>query len=119
MNGFNVFDGIDIHWAGIRKSCADTAFCGYFTEKGKRNNVLYSFEINNGVEYPRCYLFRGKNGKKIIIEEADLTQEFLNEIKILSKNFKPTTVENLIAKIGSQNIKELELFLMYLKLKND
>lgn len=107
---------VDIHWVGIRKNSGRGSIWGWFTEVGKEHTPGHR---NSYYEEPTpsCYIFWGSIGKKMHIEERELTYEFLNEVRLKSKNFKEEDPKKIIAQWGKIFDEEFSMYLLMLKIK--
>lgn len=108
---------IEIQWIGHRKDGSKRgAIYGWFIEKGKPAVPLTPWECRSGPE-AKAYVFRGRIGKKMHIEEKELTDAFMSELSSLKKNYKTVEIEKVINNWGSVFNEELSMFVMLLKLK--
>ena len=113
---------IKIHWMGLRKDSGRGSIWGYFTEVGKETEpfFVYALHSSGGKSqwvYQPCYVFRGKIGKSLIIEEGLLSNEFLNSIPGIAKNYRQVEPAKITAKWGSALDEELSMFLTMRKLR--
>lgn len=108
---------IVVRWVGVRKDSGRGSVWGYFTMAGARDHPLNSWENYDGKPHPACYVFRGKIGKSLIIEETELTIEFLNSVSVKEKNFKAQDSAKMLSRWGDTLTTELEQFVMFLRLK--
>jgi hypothetical protein len=110
---------IKIQWLGTRKDSGRGSVWAWFTETGKRAEPLLFYERNrDSAIMPYCHVLWGSLGKKLHIQEFELTDEFLTMAKARSNNFKqqpdPTKV---ISKWGKTFDEELSMYLLMLKMK--
>jgi hypothetical protein len=108
---------IDIQWIGHRKDGSSRgAIYGWFVEIGKPCEPPPRWYRGED-EHPCAYIFRGRIGKKMHIEERFLTDAFLAEIESVKKNFKTVDAEKTTKNWGKAFDEELSMFVMLLKLK--
>lgn len=107
-------NNIDIQWIGFRKDSGKGSIVGWFVLKGAPTvPKWWDYE-----EDRIAYCFRGKIGKKIYIEERPLTNHFLADMNQLSKNYTTVDPEKVTRHWGKIINDEIEMFIIYLKLKN-
>jgi hypothetical protein len=109
---------VKIQWIGIRKDSGRGSVWGWFTETDKKDHP------NHNYGYPRqddppvfCHVFWGSIGKKIQIEQKELTHEFLKEAKIRTKNFKEQDAEKTTSRWGKIFEEEFSMYLLMLRMK--
>jgi len=110
---------IKIQWVGHRKDGSKKgSVWGWFTEEGKQDKPTYYPGYGSPKEVdPPCYVFWGRIGKTMYIEERALTREFLAEADSKSKNFKMQDPEKLTNRWGKVFDEELSMYILTLKLK--
>lgn len=64
-----------------------------------------------------AYIFRGKIGKKVTIENRILTLDFLAEIDGLKKNYRTVDADKISKIWGKVIDEEISMFATFLKLK--
>ncbi|HEY6436846.1 MAG TPA: hypothetical protein VIY47_09655 [Ignavibacteriaceae bacterium] len=106
---------IEFQWMGIRRDSGKGSLWAWFTEVGKRKEPL--FFQGDGTETPCCHVIRGKIGKKCHIEEHQLTDDFLLNVKAHSNNFRQISPEKIITRWGKSFDEELSMYLLMLKIK--
>ena len=110
---------INIQWIGHRKDSSNKgAIVGWFVPAGFPKNPLYPWEERDYDGKSVAFLFRGKIGKKLFIEERELTYEFLEEVKALKKNYKEVQIEKITKNWGNAINEELSMFILVMKLKH-
>jgi hypothetical protein len=111
---------INIHWMGIRKDSGKGSIWGYFTEVGKSTDAHFVYGYNGNKSYwvfQPCYIFRGKIGKSLIIEEGLLSNDFLASISGVAKNYRECDPKKITSKWGAALDEELGMFLTMSKLR--
>jgi len=113
---------IKIHWVGFRKDSGKGSIWGYFTEVDKDIEKVYVWPLSVGIGkghwiYQPCYVFRGKIGKSLLIEEQLLSDDFLASIPAMAKNYRQTDPVRITSKWGKALDEELGMFLTMLKLR--
>lgn len=112
---------ITIHWMGFRKDSGRGSIWGYFTEKSKPTEKVWDYGDMPGTKagyiYPACYMFRGKIGKSLTIEETTMSDAFLESVGSISKNYRQCDPKKITAKWGSALDEELGMFLTMCKLR--
>jgi len=103
-----------IHWIGIRKDSGRGSVWGWFTETGKR---VVPLSIYDDLPTPHCYAFWGSIGKKLHIEEFDLTHEFLQTAETKKKNFRQADATKVTSRWGKNFEEEFSMYLLLLKMK--
>jgi hypothetical protein len=107
---------VNLHWIGIRKDSGKGAIWGWFTEIGKPDQPPYPWEKE---DRPRtCHVFWGSIGKKLHIEEVDLTFEFLTGVSSRAQNYKMGNSNKIMSKWGQSFDEEFSMYLLMLKMKS-
>lgn len=111
-------NSINIRWLGTRKdSSSRGAIAGWFVETGQPTAPRNIWEERD-LGCARAYTFRGKIGKKMIIEERILNSNFIHEMQGLQKNYRTALdPEKVMNSWGSALNEELSMFIVMLKLK--
>lgn len=110
---------IEIQWLGQRKDGSSRgAVYGWFVMKGHLNRPLTPWEKMPDSRMGFAYVFRGRVGKKMHIEERELTDGFLSEISSMKKNFKTVDPERVMPQWGREFREELKMFITMLKLRS-
>lgn len=108
---------IKIQWIGHRKDGSKRgSVWGWFTETGKAEEPIHRY-LRAESSDPLCYVFWGRIGKTMYIEQKFITSEFLAEAGTKSKNFKMQDPEKITSRWGSVFDEELSMYIMTLKLK--
>jgi len=110
---------IKIQWVGHRKDGSKKgSVWGWFTEVDKAERpVFYRGYGPADEEDPPCYVFWGRIGKTMHIEQRFITAEFLAEAAAKSKNFKMQDPAKIMSRWGSVFNEELSMYILTLKLK--
>lgn len=104
---------IDIQWMGYRKDGGKGTVVGWFVRAG-----THSTPSHRAGDTPRvAYFFRGRVGKKLVIEEHALTYEFIQSFKTFEKNYRTVEPEKITKIWGSAINDELSQFILMMKLK--
>ena len=90
---------------------------GWFTEAGKLEEPGRRYYGKPLTEDPPCYVFWGRIGKTMHIEQKFITSEFLSEVATKSRNFKMQDPEKIMSRWGSVFNEELSMYILTLKLK--
>ena len=109
---------VKIQWIGIRKDSGRGSVWGWFTETGKKEFPNRNSSYSHIPEDPVfCHVFWGSIGKKMHIEQRELTYEFLSEVKTRTKNFKEQAAEKTTSRWGKVFEEEFSMYLLLLKMK--
>lgn len=107
-----------IHWMGFRKDANRGSVWGWFTQTGKRAEPLPTYGYSrDDEETPKCYVFWGSIGKKLHIEEVDLTPEFLTAARDKKKNFREVDSAKITSRWGKVFEEEFSMYLLLLVMK--
>jgi hypothetical protein len=109
---------IKIQWVGHRKDGSKKgSVWGWFTEMGKAEEPIRYFGLGPKGEDPFCYVFWGRIGKTMYIEQRFITAEFLAEAAAKSQNFRMQDPERITSRWGKVFNEELSMYILTLKLK--
>jgi len=108
---------IVIHWMGFRKDSGRGSVWAWFTEVGKPVQPIPNYGYGSWPDYVACHVIWGSIGKKPQIEEHELTEHFLQEVRVRSNNYKPIDPEKVIHRWGKVFNEELSMYLLLLKMK--
>ena len=89
---------------------------GWFTETGKPEEPVHRYLRLDELD-PLCYVFWGRIGKTMYIEQKFITSEFLTEATAKSKNFRVQDPDKIISRWGRVFDEELSMYILTLKLK--
>ncbi len=110
---------ISIQWIGYRKDSGKGTVVGWFVPTGDTNRPLHTWERARDDDKPQtAYFFRGRVGKKLIIEEKELTSDFIKSFKTFEKNYRPVETDKISKIWGTAINDELSQFILMMKLKN-
>lgn len=108
---------IVIHWIGHRKDGSNRgSVWGWFTEAGKPDAPIHRYLRAESTD-PHCYVFWGRIGKTMYIEQRFITSEFMDEAAAKAKNFKMQDPEKITSRWGKVFKDELSMYIMTLKLR--
>jgi hypothetical protein len=109
---------IDIQWVGFRKdSSSRGAIVGWFVPAGYPKSPLPPWEERQNGGPAVAFMFRGKIGKKLIVEEHILTAEFVRSFKTYEKNYKTIEPEKIAKTWGGLVNEELSMSILMMRLK--
>ncbi len=106
-----------IHWMGFRKDASRGSVWGWFTQTGKRAEPIPTYGNPNNVVQPKCYVFWGSIGKKLHIEEMELTFAFLETVKDKKKNYRQVDSVKITSRWGKVFDEEFSMYLLMLVMK--
>lgn len=108
---------IKVQWVGHRKDGSKRgSVWGWFTEVGKAEEPIARYLRHDNPD-PPCYVFWGRIGKTMHIEQKFITTEFLAEAEAKSKNFKMQDPEKIMSRWGAVFNEELSMYILTLKLR--
>ena len=108
-------DHITFVWTGQRRDSGKGSFFGVFVMNGILPVPHYSLDTNRYTSL--CYIFNGKFGKSIFIEESIFSYEVIEMIRAKSKNYKAIEHEHLLRKFNDIIIDSFKQELTIIKLK--
>jgi hypothetical protein len=110
---------IKIQWVGHRKDGSKKgSVWGWFTETGKAEEPSRRYYSGGQREEdPPCYVFWGRIGKIMYIEQRFITTEFLAEATAKTRNFRSQEPDKIMGRWGKVFDEELSMYILTLKLK--
>ncbi len=109
---------ISIQWMGYRKDGGKGTVVGWFVPTGYPARPLNRWERDPNDPSPEvAYFFRGRVGKKLVIEEKELTFEFMQSFKTFEKNYRTVEPDKITKIWGTAINEELSQFILMMKLK--
>jgi hypothetical protein len=108
---------IQIQWVGHRKDGSSRgAIAGWFIRTGDFAVPACNY-WDTEAEIRRAYIFWGRIGTTLHIEERTLTSDFLDHMKAKTSNFKQVDPAKIMSKWGKSFNDELSMQIMVMKLR--
>ena len=116
-----MFGVIDIQWVGHRKDGSPKgAILGWFVKTGNPATPPHKYWTVAGYTSEKentAYVFRGRIGKKLHIEERFITDEFLAEMRSKASNYKEVPADKIASKWGKVFDEELSMQALMMKVR--
>ena len=117
-----MFGVIDIQWVGHRKDGSPKgAVLGWFVKTGTPNTPPEKYWSLGGLKREAkeniAYVFWGRIGKKLHIEERSITDEFLDEMRAKESNYKQVSTEKIASKWGKLFEEEFSMQALMMKVR--